>query len=59
MLKVFCLQSMPFLQRDQGGRLLNALGRQYALIHQYDRSQLLKDQYRAEWTWQAPSKINK
>lgn len=47
------VQSMPTIQRDYAGRVLNAAGQIVALVHQYDRSAALKEQYRAQFTWLA------
>ena len=53
------VQSMPTLTRDRAGRLLNDKGQVYALIHQYDRSLLMREQLQHEFTWMEPSKVNK
>ena len=53
------VQSMPTLTRDRAGRLLNVKGQPYALIHQYDRSLLMREQLQREFTWMEPSKVNK
>ncbi len=48
---VATVQSMPALARDRAGRVLNANGDAYAVVHQYDRSPALKRQYDAEYVW--------
>ncbi len=45
------VQSMPTLQRDHAGRVLNAKGEPAAAVHQYDRSDALKEQYDSEYLW--------
>jgi hypothetical protein len=47
------VQSMPSLTRDRIGRLLNAERQPYAVVHQYDRSQALKDQLGRQFPWSA------
>jgi hypothetical protein len=42
---------MPTLLRDKTGRVLNTNKIPYAVVHQYDRSPLLKQQYDAEYVW--------
>ncbi len=46
---VATVQSMPTLTRDRGGRVLNSKGEVAAVVHQYDRSPLLKQQYAEEY----------
>lgn len=53
------VQSMSHLSRDRAGRLLNDNGIPYALVHQYDRSALLKEQLAREFTWGEPTKVSK
>ena len=48
---VATVQSMPTLSRDRAGRVLNADGDAYAVVHQYDRSPALKRQYDGEFVW--------
>ena len=43
------VQSMPSVQRDAAGRVLNAQGAVVAAVHQYDRSPVLKQQYQGEF----------
>lgn len=43
------VQSMPTLNRDLAGRVLNAKGEVVAAVHQYDRSQVLQRQYEGEY----------
>ena len=45
------VQSMPTLQRDFAGRVLNAKQQPVAIVHQYDRSDALKQQYDREYVW--------
>ncbi len=52
------MQSMPSLQRDRLGRVLNANGNPYAVVHQYDRSNLLKLQYAAEYVWLSENELH-
>ena len=47
------VQSMPAIQRDLAGRMLNTLQQPVALVHQYDRSDVLKEQYAQQFTWLA------
>lgn len=47
------VQSMGVLQQDRAGRLLNEDGKPYALVHQYDRSQALEQQYERQFVWLA------
>ena len=53
------VQSMHALPRDRAGRLLNARGQPYALVHQYDRSKVLLDQLEREFTWMEPGTVAK
>jgi hypothetical protein len=46
---VATVQSMPSVQRDAAGRVLNAAGAVVAAVHQYDRSPALKRQYEGEF----------
>lgn len=48
---VATVQSMGVLKRDRAGRLLNDDGKPYALVHQYDRSQALEQQYDRQFVW--------
>lgn len=48
---VASVQSFPTLHRDRAGRVLNELEAPYAVVHQYDRSQVLKDQYDRQFPW--------
>lgn len=43
------VQSMPSVQRDPAGRVLNERGAVVAAVHQYDRSPALKRQYEGEY----------
>lgn len=45
------VQSMPTLKRDFAGRVLNAKDKPVAVVHQYDRSDALKEQYDREFVW--------
>lgn len=50
------VQSMPTLHRDRGGRVMNGAGSAVAaVVHQYDRSGLLKDQYEREFVLLGPN----
>lgn len=53
------VQSMHALTRDRAGRLLNALGEPYALVHQYDRSRVLTEQLEREMPWMEPGTVGK
>ena len=37
--------------RDKAGRVLNNAGAAVAVVHQYDRSNQLKEQYDREYVW--------
>ena len=43
------VQSMPRVERDAAGRVVNELGKVVAVVHQYDRSAALKRQYEGEY----------
>lgn len=47
------VQSMALLRRDRAGRLLNDAGAPYAVVHQYDRSAALEEQYARQFPWLA------
>jgi hypothetical protein len=55
------VQSMNSLKMDKFGRLVNDKREPYAVVHQYDRSDLLKEQLARENTWlpQAFSEVPK
>jgi len=48
---------MPTLRRDRAGRVVSGGGAPYAVVHQYDRSPLLKRQYEAEYVWLAEGEL--
>lgn len=48
---VATVQSMPEVVRDKAGRVLNEKGTPAAVVHQYDRSAQLKEQYDREYVW--------
>ena len=50
---VASIQSMPRLVRDKAGRLLNNDRTPYAVVHQYDRSEMLTSQYSGQYPWLA------
>ena len=45
------VQSMKTLQRDKAGRVMNELQKTVAVVHQWDRSNVLKAQYEREYLW--------
>lgn len=56
---VATVQSMPTVKRDKGGRVLNDLGKAVAVVHQWDRSNALKEQYAREYTWLDDGELNR
>ena len=54
---VATVQSMPTLRRDRAGRVVGGGGAPYAVVHQYDRSALLKRQYEGEYVWLAEGEL--
>jgi len=53
------VQSMPQLTRDWAGRVVNNRGEVVAIVHQYDRSGALSDQYEREYVWLQASDLHK
>ena len=51
---VATVQSMPTLQRNRAGAVVNSASLPYAVVHQYDRSGALKSQYERQFVWLAP-----
>jgi hypothetical protein len=52
------VQSMHTLPRDRAGRVLNAKGEVVAVVHQYDRSDQLKQQYARQYVWLEDNVLN-
>jgi hypothetical protein len=53
------VQSMPTLQRDRLGRVLNQKGLPVAAVHQFDRSDALKEQYNRQYVWLEEHELNR
>lgn len=56
---VATVQAMPTLTRDRSGAVLNAAHARYAVVHQYDRSAALKEQYDREYIWLPPEELHR
>ena len=50
---------MQRLSRDWAGRVVNDLGEVVAVVHQYDRSAPLREQYDREYVWLAESELHR
>ena len=56
---VASVQSMPFVRRDRFGRVVNDNGDIMAIVHQWDRSEALKQQYASEYFLVHPNERNR
>ncbi len=56
---VASVQSMPYVTRDRFGRVLNDAGEVMAVVHQWDRSEALKQQYASEYYLVNPNERNR